>query len=153
MFKGQLFSAPMDWQNMLGQLQEFDSAPCISLPVVGAALAARVQLAISSGLVDLNKHIRQATVRRDIVVQLIRLKRDSGNPDYQRVLMEDVVQRSRELASTDQPTIPNGLAEMLDSDNEDEIPYETDKAATPAERLRSMEELQKHLNRARPKFS
>ena len=69
MFKGQLFSAPMDWQHMLGQLQELDTAPCISLPVVGAALAARVQLAISSGLVDLNKHIREATVRRDIVVQ------------------------------------------------------------------------------------
>ena len=60
--------------------------------------------------------------------------------------MEDVVQRSRELASTEQLAIPNGLAEMLESDNDDEIPYETDKAATPAERLRSMEELQKHLN-------
>ncbi len=151
MFKGQLFSAPMDWPSMIRQLQELETQEVVSLPVVGEVLAARVYLSISSGLVDLNKCIRQATVRRNIVVQLIRMKRDSGHVDYERVFMEDVQRKSQELADSDEPQIPNGLADFFDSDAEaEEVPFETDKAATPAERLRSARDLQKSLERARP---
>ena len=83
LFKGQLFSAPMDWMGILEQLKklEQDSA-LISLPVQGAVLAARVRVTIASGLVDLNKLLRQATVRRNVVEQLIRMRKDAGHPDY-----------------------------------------------------------------------
>ena len=68
---------------MIEQLQKLEKEePHISLPVMGEVLAARVRIAISSGLVDLNALIKQATVRRNIVVQLIRMHRDANHPDY-----------------------------------------------------------------------
>ena len=82
-FKGQLFSAPMDWASMVQQLENMElneAYRCV--PVSGEALAARVQIQIQAGLVDLNRLIKQATVRRHVVVQLIRMWRDAGHPDY-----------------------------------------------------------------------
>ena len=62
---------------------------------------------------------------------------------------DDVVERAKKLANTDDPTIPNGIAEMLDSKNEEEVTYETDKTATPAERLKSTQAVEMHMERAR----
>lgn len=153
LFKGQLFLSPMDWMGILQQLKklEEDSA-LISLPVPGAVLAGRVRVTIAAGLVDLNKLLRQATVRRNVVEQLIRMGRDAGHPDYQHVDMHDVRRRSRELATSDEPAIPSGLVEFLNA--EDEVAKEffagVDKAATPAERAYTVADLQRNLNRARP---
>ena len=52
------------------------------MPVLGEVLAARVRIVIASGLVDLNALIKQATVRRNVVVQLIKMHRDAHHPDY-----------------------------------------------------------------------
>ena len=47
LFKGQLFSAPMDWTGILEQLEKSqEDGALISLPVQGAVLAARVCVAI-----------------------------------------------------------------------------------------------------------
>ena len=73
-------------------------------------------------MVNLNKLLRQATVRRNVVEQLIRMRRDAGHPDYQHVNMEDVHRRTRQLATTDEPEIPSGLVEFLNA--EDEIAQE-----------------------------
>ena len=55
LFKGQLFSAPMDWTGILEQLEKVrEDGVLISLPVQGAVLAARVRVTIAAGLVDLN---------------------------------------------------------------------------------------------------
>ena len=71
-FKGQIFSAPMDWYSMQQQLEQLDKEETrVVLPLTGELLTARVSLSISSGLVDLNKKIKQLTVRRDVAVQLI----------------------------------------------------------------------------------
>ena len=89
---------------MLDQLKHMEAQDTlVSLPVQGAVLAARVRITIASGLVDLNRLLRQATVRRNIVVQLIRMFRDAGQPYYQSVIMGEVERRSRELASTSEP--------------------------------------------------
>ena len=86
LFKGQLFSAPMDWTGILEQLEKLnEDAALVSLPVQGAVLAARVRVSIAAGLVDLNNLLRQATVRRNVVEQLIRMRKDAGHPDYQHV--------------------------------------------------------------------
>ena len=54
-YKGQLFSAPLDWQSCLHQLQQMEnSEEQIALPVMGAVLEARVSIVISAGLTDLN---------------------------------------------------------------------------------------------------
>ena len=92
----------MNWDDLLEQLKELEAhEPHISLPVQGAVLAARVRITIASGLVDLNRLLRQATVRRNIVVQLIRMRRDAGHPDYVGVDMQRVQSRAKLLASTD----------------------------------------------------
>ena len=68
LFKGQLFSALMDWADLLTQLERSRKEDAlISLPVQGAASAARVRVTIAAGLVDLNKLLRQATVHRNVV--------------------------------------------------------------------------------------
>ena len=105
---------------MIEQLQKLEKEePHISLPVVGEVLAARVRIAISSGLVDLNALIKQATVRRNIVVQLIRMHRDANHPDY-KVDMACVEKQAKTLAPTDEPTIPNGLLDVLDPDESED---------------------------------
>jgi len=91
----------------------------IVIPVTGAILASRLQVQISAGLVDLKKCIKEATVRRNVVVQLIRMHRDVDHPDYQRCNMEDVIFKARELADTDEPTISDGLADILHEDSDD----------------------------------
>ena len=66
---------------------------------------ARVRLWITSGLVDLNQHLKQATVRRDIVVQLFRMHRDAGHPDYGSIDMKEVERRAQALAPSVLPVL------------------------------------------------
>ena len=101
---------------------------------------------------DLNKLLRQATVRRNVVEQLIRMRRDAGHPDYQHVNMEEVHRRTRQLATTDEPEIPSGLVEFLNAEDEiaDEFFSGVDKAATPAERAYTASDLHRNLDRTRP---
>ena len=78
--QGQLFSAPMDWKHIQDQFDAMDVHEVPMLPVTGGLLQARVGVAISAGLVDLNKVLKQAIVRREIVVQLIQMKKMLGTP-------------------------------------------------------------------------
>ena len=88
-FKGQVFSAPMDWENMLEQLSEMEKQEThIALPKLGAVLASQVRISIEAGLVSLQGYIREATVRRNVVVQLIKIFKDAGHPDYTRINMK-----------------------------------------------------------------
>ncbi|MDA8609400.1 hypothetical protein N9L19_00635 [bacterium] len=119
LFKGQLFSAPMDWPGLLQQLERAaQEEALVALPVQGAILAARVRVTIAAGFVDLNKLLRQATVRRNVVEQLLRMRKDAGHPDYQNVDTKEVQRRTRQLATTDEPEIPSGLVEFLNAEDE-----------------------------------
>ena len=69
----------MDWAGILEQLEKSQEEDAlISLPVQGAVLAARVRVTIAAGLVELNKLLRQATVRRNVVEQLIRMRMEAA---------------------------------------------------------------------------
>ena len=162
-FKGQLFSAPADWNGLLKQLEDFEKAEILrctqpdegpDLPVLGQVLAARVQIQLTSGIVNLKEHLKQATVRRHIVERLILLWRDAGHPDFKRVFMEKVHRRCALLADTDAPTIPKDVCEFLDlkgdGDGGEGVYEGVDKAATPAEPLRSEDDLQRDMGRSRP---
>ena len=143
----------MNWNDTLEQLRSMEANEShVSLPVQGAVLAARVRISITAGLVDLNRLIRQATVRRNIVVQLIRMHRDAGHPDYVGLDMHDVERRAQTLAGSDEPSIPNDLAEFFEmgSEEEKEDFIGVDKAATPAERIHSRADLIRDFERARP---
>ena len=90
-------------------------------------------------------------MRRNVVVQLIRMFRDAGHPDYQRLDMAEVQRRAMELADSDDPSIPNGLAAVLDEEDAAESDdLGVDKAATPAERAWSVEALGRNMERVRP---
>ena len=68
-YMGHLSSAPMDWSSMVAQLKKIESAEThISLPGTGEVLASWVRIVISSGLLDLSSLLKQATVRRNVVV-------------------------------------------------------------------------------------
>ena len=119
-FKGQVFSAPLDWYSLQDQLAQIEKAEArISLPHVGEALMSRVRLSITSGLVELNKHMKQATVRRDVVVQLIKMHKDAGHPDYKCVDMEEVKRRAEELTPSKDAAIPIGLLDVLEMDEDE----------------------------------
>ena len=105
---------------MQQQLQAMeDEMTAVVLPVVGSVLASRVQISIASGLVDLNRCIKQVTVRRPVVIQYIRMQRDAGHPDCQKVDMRQAEIHARELADTDEETIPHGLVDVLDGGSVD----------------------------------
>ena len=132
-----MFSAPMDWGSILQQMEEMAQSDAkIALPHVGAVLATKVELLISSGLVSLNRLVKQATVRRHIIVQLIRMLRDARHPDYLHLDMSEVAAWSKPLADDDEPSIPKGLAEFLDPEDatmvEEAVDSVADKAARPA---------------------
>ena len=150
-FKGQVYSAPMDWRSTIEQLEELDASEThISLPIVGAVLAHRVQIQITAGLIELNKHIKQATVRRPVVVQLIRMHQESGHSDFQNVDMASVELQAKELAETDEATIPSCLTDILQGNDQEQTDVPVDKAATPAERVWTQTDLKKTMDRARP---
>jgi len=66
--------------------------------------------------------------------------------------MRDVERRAQTLASSDEPSIPNDLAEFFEmgSEEEKEDFIGVDKAATPAERIHSRADLIRDFERARP---
>ena len=110
-----------EWNDTLEQLRTMEKNEFhVALPVQGAVLAARVRISITAGLVDLNRLIRQATIRRSIVVQFIRMHRYAGHPDYVGVDMRDVERRAQTFATNDEPCIPNGLAEFFEIGSEEE---------------------------------
>ena len=123
------------------------------MPKTGQILESQVRVCIEAGLVELNKHLREATVRRNVVVQLIRMLKERGHPDYQKQSMPDVEMRAKQLTDSDEPAVPNGLTEVLDEgSDEQEDDGTTDKAATPAERIWSLKELDNHMQRTRPQI-
>ena len=83
-YKGQSFSAPMNWKQVQEQLEEIDRGEKkIVLPVVGEVLASRVCLCISAGLIDLNKCLKRnnaAVERRAAVDPHAPRRRTSGLP-------------------------------------------------------------------------
>ena len=151
-FRANLFSAPFDWHILGEQLREAEkNEEYIVLPHTGEVLASIVRIHLSSGLVCMNKHLKHITVRRPVVVQLIRMFRDAGHPDYQHVDVEQVQKRANKLAHTDEASIPLGLTELVGEDrSSEEENLEVDKAATPAERIRTVSSLVESLDRIRP---
>ena len=107
-----------------------------------------VSVQIIHGLVDLNKILKQATVRRNVVLQLIRMLKDSGDEDYKDIDMQDVSRRCKDLSDIDDPTMPECLVSMLgDIDDggthatDEKHNAEQDKVATPAERVATTQQL------------
>ena len=151
-FKGQVYSALMDWGSILEQLDALEKQEVrVALPVSGTVLTARVRVSMTAGLVDLNSILREATVRRDVVVQYIRLMKDKKHPDYRHIDMAAVERKAAEMLLTPD-NIPSEIVDLLDElPEEDDEPFMgVDKAATPAERVYGENDLARNMRRARP---
>ena len=62
-FKGQLFSAPMDWRSVMEQINDLDKQPrIVDLPVSGEMLEKRVRVSVSAGLVWVNCFLREIII-------------------------------------------------------------------------------------------
>ena len=96
---------------------------------------------------DIGKYIREATVRRDVVVRLILMLKDSGHIDYQHLSRRNVEERARLLTRREgeeelggmEAVIPECIVHFFDDDEDRVDDLETDKAAAPAERGKAPE--------------
>ena len=164
-FKGQIFSAPLDWSSLLKQLEELEANEVRrvtgaggvlppDLPIVGQALAARVQVEVQGGLMSISNVLKQATVRRDIVVRLIMMFHDLGHPDYFGIRRETIEAKARKAWKQSAPTIPSEVQRFLDGQGDkadfDNVYEGVDKAATPAELMSSADRLEREMARSRP---
>ena len=133
------------------QIKEIEASPRIAdLPVTGEILAKRVRVSVAAGLVDLNKILREVTVRFDVIVRLIQMHKDAGHADYAHVNMLRVRELAKSLNPSEEPTVPLGIAELLDGSEDEHLDDATDKAATPAERVNHEANLKRELARSRP---
>ena len=67
MVRGHLLSFPLDWLSVMQQLQRASvDRQLVSLPHTGAILATLVQVQVSSSVMDVMKHLKQASVRAEI---------------------------------------------------------------------------------------
>ena len=106
------------------------------------------------------KHVDEiiagATVRRDVVVRIIKHFHDAGHPDYQdKHMMACLQENADKLCSSDEAQIPEGICDLLTSDDTDLAGEEAeeeqfggvDKAAIPAERLCGVDNLKRDLKK------
>ncbi len=146
----------MNWGAILTQLQNLGRDERFrAVPKSEEVLVAQVKIAVTAGLVDLNPLLKQATVRRPIVEQLIRMWKDAGHADFGAVNMTHVSPRVTKLLrrDTDEPTVPGCILDAFPDDEEDgPADTETDKAATPAERNWSEAALARDMDRATPQY-
>ena len=106
-FRGNVFSAPMDWKEILQQIDALDaSEPRVALPHTGAVLASSVQVHVSGGLLQVSRYMKEATVRRYVVIRLILMKKESGHRDYQHLDTDVVRERAEALTRRGDGTLP-----------------------------------------------
>ena len=80
----------------------------VPLPVSGSVLALRCQAQLVCGSVVLVKHLEQAKVRAEVVVQLIQLLKSTGHPDFTTVDMVAVKARAKRQLPSIETHGPNG---------------------------------------------
>ena len=96
---------------MVQQLEQMDKDEAHAcVPITGEALAARVQLQITGGLVELNRLVKQATIRRHVVEQLIRMWRDAAHPRYKHAFNKAFYRRLQALSPTEEVTFEQSIA-------------------------------------------
>ena len=104
--RGNAKSFQLPWHDLLQQLQAGDDqtepSNLIALPRTGEDLASVVSVLLKTADAtesdkDLARLIRQAMVRRDVVVKRIASMKRRGHRAYRHVLMEDVERRAEHL--------------------------------------------------------
>ena len=136
-FRGHVYNAPLQWRENMEQIEAIDKREArIALPHVGAVLASIVHVHVSGGLMELNRHLKEITVRRDAVVRLILMLRDSGHVDYRPLDEDSVRAQAAQLADVPDGSTPartRGIDHLFPTDDDIVEDLVIDKAATPAE--------------------
>ena len=141
--RGHLLSSPIRWAELMEAMKQASlDRPFTALPHTGAILAARVQVQISSAATDAVRYLSQAKVRAEVVVELIRLLKDTGHPDFADVDMAAVTRKAKRELPTMAQHGPDGAVppEIIRLDSEPtgkagDAGLNPDKNATPTEPL------------------
>lgn len=141
MVRGHLLSIPLDWLSVMQQLQRANvDRQFGSLLDTGAILVSMVKVQISSPAMDVMKHLKQASVRAEIVVQRIQLLEGSKHIDYASLDMLAVSAKAlQELPTMDEHgedgAVPLGIVRFSDARSTavGDARLNPDKNATPTE--------------------
>ena len=130
--RGNATSFPLPWEALLQDLEGAGSAATTpDLPWVGEELKDRVSILLKTRDEDdpkaFSHNIHQATVRRDVVVKLIRDAKERGHRAYASVSLERMEQKARHLPAHG---VPPEVVHLLPHDTDlDKV--QVQKAATP----------------------
>ena len=153
--RGNATSFPLPWEDLLKQLQDGEEmaklGKQVSLPRTGTQLADVVSVLLKTAAgddteKDVAKLIHQCTVRRHIVVELIRTMKDRGHRAYKHVNMDQV---QRNADSLPENAVPPEIIRYLPLDDlQDKIQMQ--KSATPVPIARDMQEVSDHFKVLKP---
>ena len=150
--KGNATTFPLQWEDLLSELQELEkatnpAAPCL-LPHLGVELRDRVAVLIKMGKgpedSDAKQRIiHQAVVRRRVVVALIAAMVAREHPAYRSVNMAAVTERAAALPEND---VPEEVIALLEND-ENLTHVHRQKAATAVNTEMSEEQISREFAR------
>ena len=149
--RGNANSFPLPWQDLLVQLQDRERVASmgmgVSLPRAGVELANVVSFLLKTAGSDQDekvsaRFIHQATVRRNVVVDLIEEMQRRGHSAYKHVDMEAVRERAEALPVDD---VPHEIIRQLPFDGAHDK-MQPNKNATPVSGEGSLDQVRKNLD-------
>ena len=143
--RGNATTFPLAWEDILRHLETAESG-AVSLPRTGVELAETVSVILKSMQANqdtegLGKVIRQARVRRAVVLQLLKEAKARGHPAYKHINMLEASTRAETLP---EDGIPEEIIAVLPYDN-DLQNVQRQKAATPVRENLTLEAVAEEL--------
>lgn len=152
--RGNATSFPLPWEDLMVQLRDsqerLNSDQSVSLPRVGVELANVVSILLKSAGSDSDgkasaKLIHQATVRRQIVVDLIFELKRRGHGAYVNIDMGKVKEKAKHLSEND---VPAEIIRLLPLDEAHDS-LQPNKNATPVQGEISLAEVRQDIEYTR----
>jgi len=153
--RGNVTSFPLPWQDLLqelrGHVESEDAAEVLDLPHTGSELSNFVSILLKTSDGDdttenLASFIHQATVRRDVVIDLIEGAKRRGHRAYRGVNLERMRAKATQLP---QHGVPPELIKLLPYDS-DIDKLQVQKAATPVDKSNTLEETARAVANSKP---
>ena len=148
--RGNATSFPLPWQDLLVQLQDSERFTSmgkgVSLPRAGVELANVVSIWLKTAGSDKDetvsaRFIHQATVRREVVIELIEEMKRRGHSAYKHVDMDAVRERAEGLPEDD---VPPEIIRLLPLDGAHDK-LQPNKNATPVSGEGNLDDVRKNL--------
>ena len=155
--RGNATTFPLPWESILTQLEKLKSeedeeeSSSLQLPRLGPELSEFMSVLLKTGdqeitPASLKKFVHAATVRRSVVLELIRNACTRGHRAFRKVCMKEVEARAQALPEND---IPAELKVMLPYDEDIDF-LQPQKNATPSAATQDAEALAARMQNLKP---